>query len=525
MPSPAHQAYRNFLRSWCSKHAHEPHVANSLKLHANAALVLWHLDLGPALPILKQCYAPNPRGGRPWDPLVLLRCLLLALLVGKPKINAWVRELKANDVLCALCGIDPQQPRRPGVGTLYGFLHRLHDGPQRRCRCGHSTPPSELERRRARSPMPPKHKLQHHQPSPAAQRNVAQQLVQQLADADPNDSPNDLLQRLAQLLFQTAVVRSAQLGLLPCPDKLILCADGSPLRTAASKYGKRTCRCPPKARCNCPRIYSDPDAAIGYDPHRRCYFFGHHIYELTACCAGHDLPIFITLHPANETDFTASLKAIDRLRKLLRRCHPQMRIDTVVCDAGHDCEPFYSYALQHGFSIVAPLAKDAPATHPQRPELRLSSRGVPLCPAGCEMAPWGSAGSNRRLFVCPVKASYIPRCPLAPAHNPNWLCRPNEKLAPVVNLSVAQNPRLCPPVPRNSPTFHRLYNLRSGSERSFSYKKHHLQLEAARHRRYSFWLITLYLMAIVQHAKAWVAHYSATALLDELLGTAQQQAA
>lgn len=36
-------------------------------------------------------------------------------------------------------------------------------------------------------------------------------------------------------------------------------------------------------------------------------------------------------------------------------------------------------------------------------------------------------------------------------------------------------------------------------------KKPFFKLEDARHRRKSFWTIRLYLMAILQHAKAWVA--------------------
>ncbi len=95
-------------------------------------------------------------------------------------------------------------------------------------------------------------------------------------------------------------------------------------------------------------------------------------------------------------------------------------------------------------------------------------------------------------------------------------------MAPVVNLSIEQNPRLCPPVPRNSTRHQQLYNLRSGAERSFSVKKEFFQLEAARHRRKSFWLIRLHLMALLQHARAWVADKDAGALVDFLLGRGQQ---
>ena len=86
---------------------------------------------------------------------MLLRCLLLACLVLKPKINSWVKDIKASRVLCVLCGFDPEEEgRRPGVATLYDYLHRLHNGPVKDCPCGHVQSPATRERRRATSPRP-----------------------------------------------------------------------------------------------------------------------------------------------------------------------------------------------------------------------------------------------------------------------------------------------------------------------------------------------------------------------------------
>ena len=100
MPSPSHEEYRKSVLSWFRNHGHEPDVAEQLEQHGKAALVLWHLDLEPAREILKRGYANSPRGGDPWDPLALLRCLLLACLVLRPKINSWVKDIKACRVLC-----------------------------------------------------------------------------------------------------------------------------------------------------------------------------------------------------------------------------------------------------------------------------------------------------------------------------------------------------------------------------------------------------------------------------------------
>ena len=540
MPSPSHEAYRKFVLSWFRNHGREPDVAEILKKHAGAVLVLWHLDLEPARPILMRGYADSPRGGDPWDPLVLLRCLMLACLVRTPKINPWVDDLKASRVLCVLCGFDPEQEeRRPGVGTLYDFLHRLHNGPVKDCPCGHVQSPATRQRKRAASPQPKNKKPRRHETKAekkarmrrrekdpvtakaAAEASATKELVTKLRATKDRQNPEDLLQRLAELLAELAVVKSADKGLLGALEGLVACGDGSGLETGASKHGKRVCDCEKTSRCDCDRVYQDPDAAVGWDSYRERYFYGHHVYELTISTSGHDLPIHVRLDPGNESDYTASLNALDRLLKQLRRRYPELRIRYFVQDAGHDGQHNYRFAIDNDVVPVIPLAKDAPATHPQRPGLELSTRGVPLCPAGCEMAPWGSAGNNRRLFVCPVKASYQDRCPMAPEDDPCWLCRPEAVTAPVVNLSIDQNPRLCPPVPRNSPRHQQLYNQRTGCERSYSVKKEFFNLEGAKHRRKSFWLIRTYLLAVLQHARAWVADEDPMALVDHLLGREQ----
>jgi hypothetical protein len=150
MPTPTHEAYRDFVLRWFRRHAEDAEVAAQLERHADAARVLWELDLEAARPVLGRCYAPSPRGGEPRDPILMLRCLLLALLVGQPSKTKWVRDLRSSRVLRVLCGLDPDEATA-GVGTFYDFLHRLHDGPIRKT-CEHVEQPSEGERRRSRSP-------------------------------------------------------------------------------------------------------------------------------------------------------------------------------------------------------------------------------------------------------------------------------------------------------------------------------------------------------------------------------------
>jgi hypothetical protein len=540
MPSLEHESYRKSVLKWFRKHGHKPDVAAGLELYKDAALVLWHLDLGPALPLLRSCYAPSARGGDPWPPLLLLRSLLLSALVGQPRINSWVPLLKSSRVLRVLSGL-PAEGDCAGVGTFYDFLNRLHDGPIRR-ECEHQARPSKAERLRARAPRAPKPKPEqperpgkrrakksersrrrrHKDPvkSEPAELGVTEKLIAELRAARELPNPRDLLARLSALLLEVAVLESARRGLLGDLGKLVVSGDSSVLETFANGNGRRTCEHGRFERCDCPRTYADPDAAWGYDSYRECFFFGYKFYELDVSGSGHDLPLFVALNPANESDFTALPQATERLLKLWRERELPWSIWAMPLDAGHDGEPIYRFLLEHGIRPVIPLKQDAPAVHPQRPELHLSPRGIPQCEAGAEMASWGSAGADRKVFICPVKAGSIAQCPIAPESEPQWLCRPEAAWAPTVTLSVPQNPRLCPPIPRNSATFKELYNLRSGSERSNSVKKAPFALEAAHHRRASFWLIRLHLLAVLQHVRAWVAEdgLSANALVEHLLG-------
>lgn len=545
MPTPRHEAYRDSLAHACSQRAHDDDFVAQLQRYQLEALVLWTLDLEPARRVLQACYAPSPRGGEPRDPVVMLRCLLLAVLVGQTSINKWVPDLKASRVLRILAGLDPDG-RPPGVGTFYDFFHRLHDGPVRGC-CEHAERPSVAQRRRAKTPRKVKRRPKRkgsrkanrasktrrgkrRDSGEAAKAKVAVELeaktvtarlVAQIEQADDMANPNDLLTRLAEILVDVAVVESARQGLFGDLSQITAGGDGSPLRTGANRHGKRVCEHGFLERCDCPKVYTDPDAEWGWDNHRDEWFFGHHFYEISCSTSGHDLPLALRLDPGNGSDFTASLRTMEHLRKLLRSKGLQWGWSHFIADAGHDAEPIHRYLVDRDVKPVIPLKKDARATHPTRPDVRLSKRGVPTCDAGLEMTHWGSAGKGRTSFMCPLKAGKVHRCPLAPEGQPDWHCRPDLKWGPTRVIAVNDNPRLFPAIPRHTATYGTLYKLRSGTERSNAVKKETFKLEGAKHRRASFWLIRLHLIAILQHARAWVAPEAAGTLVDHLLGRAK----
>lgn len=527
MPSSSHAAYRECVRNWSVNHSRDADSVAVLNRYAEAAQVLWALDLEAARPILKQGYADNPRGGKPWDPVMLLRALLLSILVKQPSINKWVKDLKASRVLRMLSGIEMDgRCGVPGVGTFYDFMHRLHDGALRRP-CEHVQRPSEQQRRRALSAKSRQHVAaddQNAAKTKAGRKALGQktpavsktaQLCSILKETQLQGNANDLLGRLAELLLQVAVKVSAQKGLLGDTAALPISGDGTPLCTGGSRHGQRHCDCEKHTRCDCDRRYSDPDANNGWDSHRERFFYGHRLYEVVASSRKHDLPLALRIDPASTSDYIASLKTIEHLRKSLRD-YTDAAIAVAMLDAGHDGETIYRFLCDHNILPIIPLRGNAPAEHPKRKHVRLSPRGVPLCPAGAEMALHATSGKTRVVFACPVKKGLLKSCPHAPDGESRYRCRPLDKLAPTITLNVNDNPRLTPPLPRNHPRFRKLMKLRSGSERSFSVKKQRFALEAARHRRKSFWLIRVHLMAILQHGLAWVAKRDASEFVAQL---------
>jgi hypothetical protein len=521
MPTSEHEAYRARVAAYFRAHAEDPDECAWLHEHAQQVAMLWELDLGVAREALERCYAAHPRGGDPWDPVVKLRSLHASALLGEPRLNRWVRALRCNERLRVLIGVQPppegsRRGKAPSVDAHYGLMHRLHDGPLRHR--PDLLPPSVLQRQRAQAvrsrQLPPVPELSEE----TADDDKAARLVDKLRAGRDQGNPNDLHQRLQFIHLRVAVQPSAQRGLLGDLTQLVVASDGTALVTNANGRGRRVCDCPKTARCDCPRVYADPDASWGYDSYRDIYFFGHHLYELTVSSQGFDLPLSLSLSSGNETDQTAGPRAWDRWLKTMSEHCPGWTVTVAVEDAGHDSLANHRFFGEHGIKPVIPLAHAAPRVHPTRPDLLLSDRGVPVCEAGLEMSPKGSARPGCPIFLCPVKAGKRVRCPKTPeGAADSWYCDPQTKFGPAVTTRVADDARIFPVIPRNSVAYQRHYGLRSGCERSFATKKEVYELLGCKHRRASFWLIRSYGLAALQHARAWVAALDLRAFVGGLL--------
>lgn len=530
--SPAHSTYRARLRDALSQLGDPDEVDARLEPFAEPMMVLWHLDLEPCRPILMACRAASPHGSKPWDPVLILRCLLLAALVGIPAINAWAKRLRGDPILQLIAGFggkadDGGVQRTPSVGSFYDFFHRLHDGPRQHRGTERE---SELLRRAAREKRgrnQPEHgrrskseKKREQQDIAAQAKDATAKLVKLLGDRRLMRRPEDLVKRLHALLWSCGVIESARRQLLEIPRGVPLIGDGTPLVTAANGLGRRVCDCPRAKKCDCERLWPDPTATRGYDSYRDKFYFGYNLYEIGTVSGGSHLPLMLRLNPANRVDHLTSAETLEDLHKLLRDDFPGVLTPRFfVADCGHDALANHEHLRALGLRPVIPLRGEAPAQHPNRPKVLLSPRGVPLCKAKVEMAAWGTSGDDTAQFICPVKANKLAKCPLAPDEQPDWLCEPESAWGPGVSLNVNDNPRLFPIVPRNSPAFERLYKLRSSCERSNSIKKQALKLEDCRHRRWSFWFIRATCAALLQHARVWVRDLDPKVWLRELIAS------
>ncbi|WP_207687160.1 hypothetical protein [Desulfonema limicola] len=159
--------------------------------------------------------------------------------------------------------------------------------------------------------------------------------------------------------------------------------------------------------------------------------------------------------------------------------------------------------------------------HHHNKDVRLDNNGIPLCRAGMPMRHH-QYNKNRKthVFCCPVKrqthrkgktvyVTHIDECPLKKD------CQPENSLGPLVYIKSNSNPRLFPPVSRDSRQYEKIMNLRSGSERVNAYIDNY-NIEKA-HRNVDYSLIRLFLVYIAIHAEIMYKEFLKIEISEKLL--------
>jgi hypothetical protein len=534
----AHHDYLHHLKSFFCAHTDDPLIQQAKTAYARELIILSKLDLSPATEFLESHYCPVKRRP-PRDPLGMLRMLLLMLLCGVERITKWVKQLRGSPLLAALTGFAPDHI--PGIGTCYAFQDRLVNGPYQKP-CEHVTRPSDaLKHRHTR-------RLKDHTDDrhdyPPVYHSESEALAAELLEHTPDPRPNSLQTRLEDLFVKLGLIPSLEAGLFAALDQLACASapddatipaplapdhapdqahssenipldvsgDGSPLETDASPNGHPTCDCPVEPRlhntCTHPREYTSETAQWSFSTGRTRYVFGDRSYHLGCRPHGRDLPLLTYMGEGNEADATLSLKAMDDLLKLIRAHDLDLTVKTFSGDMHHDTYAHSDYYSQKGILTAIPLRE--PSQHratphlDQHPNLRLDADGTPLCPAGGRMCSHHYDPKKRtRVFTCPAKrlthrqgkaqyAFFDGDCPAGSD------CCPQSSLKPLVYLKTEDDPRLYPPIARDSKRFKRLYNQRTTTERLNALNdRYHLDRRA---RNASYGLIYLTLTNICEHA-------------------------
>ncbi len=533
-----HQDYLHHLKSFFCAHADDPLIQQAKTAYTRELIILSKFDLSLATEFLESHYCPVKRRP-PRDPLCMLRMMLLMLLCGVESITKWVKQLRACPLLAALTGFAPDQI--PGIGTCYAFQDRLVNGPYQKP-CEHvKRPTDDLKHRHTRRL---KDNTADRHDYPPIYHSESEALVAELHEHTNDPRPTTLQTRLEDLFVKLGLIPSLEAGLFssldqlacadtpddatvpatlapaPTPEEsnstenipLDVSGDGSPLETDASPNGQPTCDCSAEARmhktCTHPRDYTSATAQWSFSTGRKRFVFGDRYYHLGCRPHGRDLPLLTYMGEGNEADATLSLKAMDDLLKMIREHHLDLTVETFSGDMHHDTYAHSDYYPKKDILTAIPLREPSHnAAQPHldtHPDLRLDDDGTPLCPAGCRMLRHHYDPKKRfHVYMCPAKrmthrhgnTPYL----FHPEDCPNATpCCPESSMKPLAYLKSDDDPRLYPPIARDSKRFKHLYNQRTTTERlNALHDRYKLD---RRSRNASSGLIYLILTNICEHA-------------------------
>jgi hypothetical protein len=530
-----------------------PHLRPLLSEYTQLLIFVVSCSLDSVCDKLVALYCPTGQGD-PYDPCCMLRSWLMMTMEREHSPDAWAKRLRCEPLLAILAGFVPGHT--PCATAHRDFLARFADGPYEQRKKQNSTLSQSLKgQHERRLEDATEERRKEAQPYNSQSEAIVTKLLEQ-ADA-PRD-PNALQTRLEDLFVQLGLKPTLEAGLLEDAENLIVSGDGTILASAASGNGKKICDCPPKTKdCDHKRLYSSATAQWCYDQHHDTYIFGDRPYTISTHVNGRDLPLITIMGNGNESDFTLCPKAIDDLLKMIREHNLPMAIVVFVGDGHHDALAIYVYLEGKGIIAIIPLGSESAAkkgkatekTQPQStenststsistsnststaalttrptapdistgksknsktihphleryPEITFDPDGTPLCPGGCRMRYHTPLPDKRaHFFKCPAvrknrkgeRIFHEDECPLKQD------CEPDKKMGHTLYIASAANPRLFPPVYRDSKRFKQLYNERTSTERSNSTEDSY-KLDHA-HRNAVYGLIRLTFVNICKHAR------------------------
>jgi hypothetical protein len=393
-----HQEYLNHMKKYVNSCLKDNEFLKNVQQDEETFTIMVNLNLDAARDILIPLYCPVIRA-QPRDPLSMLRSFILMSIKKEPSITQWVEQIRTHSYLAVLAGFDPDDT--PGIGTYYDFMNRIIDGPYQKT-CVHVTKRSALHKgshlrnlkEKKDDPLNPYH-------------SQSEKLANELLDSTDSPRPNDFVKILEDLIIRIGIVPTMKDKLLTLDD-LIVSGDGSIVQTNASSQGKPSCSCRSQGTSHCdhPCIFTSPTAQWCFDHHHNCFVFGDRYYILAVTVNGHDFPLHVTMPGGNESDFTLSLNALDRLQKAAKENGLDIHISYFCGDGHHDSYGHYNYLNKKNIIPVIPLAHHGKKTYPhfEGIDIPLDTDGTPLCPGGKRMrSHCYCKKKHARVYVCPVK--------------------------------------------------------------------------------------------------------------------------
>lgn len=419
-------------------------------------------------------------GRSPRFPSDMLRSMLLSAVWGISSYTEWSEALKTNHFLAIVSGFEPGNT--PGTGTFYDFISRLwlSDDPNF----------SSAERPKREKPRKPARKGEK---APPIEKKPVEDLIEAF-----QKQPSTVfapLMRLWEIFELFFLKRSESMGLIDL-KALTLAGDGSPIYVGARERTKRLCSCRENGipDCTCNRHFSQPDCDWGYDSHRRCYFYGYHLYLMTDPSSKHDLPIFPFLGPASRHDSHGFVHAWFAARSVM----PEFHAKRVLLDAAHDALAIYELMDSEGTQALIDLNKGNTTTLECK-DYTIGPDGVPVCAQGHPMKSAGFDKAQHRLKY---------RCPKMSRQNGNFVCScespcSDAKYGRQVHVYPKSNPRLFCIPPRGTDAWKLAYDARTGAERANKRIKLDYKIEDGRYRSSKAWYCRLFVVLMAIHQDAW----------------------
>lgn len=457
-----------------------------LSLFKDSLSKLFLLNLDPLLPIIKPLYSVFGRPSQ--NQCEIFRSLILMLDRKVYSITRWAQITASDNIIRMLCGFKPGNV--PGLASYYDLLFRIWLSPRKSRKSSLKTPYRK-----------PNKKLKANQKMPCKHAGSVDKLVTHVIKGGklPDFRPERILQ---ELLKHCVVEPSAQLGLLGDLSNFSVAFDGSSFYAGSSHTGAKICDCRKNGihNCNCQRHYSDPDAHWGWDSYREQHFYGDTLFNVVASDSPYDLPIYMRSVQASRHDSVTTVFALGEIKKL----YPDLSIRNLLADGAMDSYAIYKLLKHHGILPFIPLAKTAkyPQKHLPVDVIGFTTDGTPICPRGLPYVYWGPSHTRNRLkYRCPL-AVRDKRRPI----NFTCSCKSTSDYGRTIYIKPDDDPRLFPPVPRDTRLFKETYKRRTTVERGNKRIFEDYQVEACRSRssRLRFSMATF--AAINIHLDAWIKH-------------------